>query len=271
MNTTADLPSFENPPVIEVVCGIQFKALERLLVPHFGELWERFKPDYDGCQEAPPIMPAIEQFVGLEAVEVELPTEPPLPRIWLVHKDENGLIQVQRDRFLHNWKKIRPQDQYPRYGYVKDLFEQHLATFEKFLAELNLGSLAVRQYEMTYVNHISQGEGWETLSDLASVFPDFAWRDRPERFLKVPQGRNLRLTFPVPDKSARLHATIRNAVRPDDQRPLVLFELTVRGIGTDTSRQAMWRWFDVAREWIVRGFADLTGDEIQKKVWRRTR
>jgi hypothetical protein len=26
-------------------------------------------------------------------------------------------------------------------------------------------------------------------------------------------------------------------------------------------------WFDLAREWIVRGFTDLTGTDIQKNEW----
>ncbi len=217
-------------------------------------------------------MPAIERFgPAPEPNEVEISASPPLPRVWFIHKDENGIIQVQRDRFLHNWKKVRPQDEYPRYSYVKSLFQQHLATFERCLNELNIGGLVTQQYEMTYVNHIPQGEGWQTFSEIADVFPDFAWQVRPERFLSVPDGRNLRSNFALPNQSGRLHATIRNGIRRDDQRPLVLLELTARGIGTDISREAMWNWFDMAHEWIVRGFVDLTGDEIQKKTWRRTR
>ena len=193
----------------------------------------------------------------------------PLPRVWFIHKDLHGIIQVQRDRFLHNWKKVKPDDQYPRYGHVKQLFEEHLATFETFLSELGIGTLVPCQYEMTYVNHIPRGQGWDELADLGNVFPDFAWNTREGRFLDVPQGRNLRVNFLVPDRTARLHATIRNAELKGD--PLVLFELTVRGFSPDSSREAMWRWFDLAREWIVRGFADLTGEEIQRNVWRRPR
>ena len=31
----------------------------------------------------------------------------------------------------------------------------------------------------------------------------------------------------------------------------------------------MWNWFDLAHEWIVRGFADLTTEKIQQNIWRR--
>lgn len=263
----SELPSFENPPVAEVVCGVLFDKLEKLTIPHFGGLWHCF-PDYTGCREVMPLMPVLERFEGLPPTEEQELAEVPLPRVWFVHKDQNGIIQVQRDRFLHNWKKVKVDDQYPRYGYVKKLFHEHLATFENFLSERSLGTLTPRQYEMTYVNNIPRGQGWEELADLGQVFPDFAWNNRDDRFLDVPQGRHIRANFLVPDRTARLHASIRNAEQ--NGNPLVVFELTVRGISPDPSRDAMWRWFDMAREWIVRGFADLTGEEIQQKVWRRT-
>ena len=268
--SNVDLPSFENPPVIEVVCGVQFASLAKLYIPHFGELWKRF-PDYTDCSEAPTLLPTIERFDVPSSLDVQGLAEIPLPRVWFTQRDENGLIQVQRDRFLHNWRKVRPTDEYPRYGRVKKLFQEHLSTFEKFLSDLNIGTLVPRQYEMTYVNHILKGEGWEDLADLGRVFPDFLWNLRDDRFLNVPDGHNYRVNFLFPDKTSRLYATIRSAERRPDKHPLLLFELTVRGLPVDASREAMWKWFDVAREWIVRGFADLSGEEIQQKVWRRIR
>jgi hypothetical protein len=47
-------------------------------------------------------------------------------------------------------------------------------------------------------------------------------------------------------------------------------DLTVRGIGSHRSFDDMKEWFNIARVWIVRGFTDLTTDEMQTKVWRRT-
>ena len=75
----------------------------------------------------------------------------------------------------------------------------------------------------------------------------------------------------MPDETGRLHATIRSAVRRDDNLPIILFELTARGMTKDRSKEAMWAWFDLAHEWIVRGFADLTGENMHKNVWKRTR
>ena len=110
-----------------------------------------------------------------------------LTRTWFETSDGNGLIQVQRDRFLHNWKKERDIDVYPHYDYVIGNFRRCLEKFEAFLQENKLGSIDPVQYELTYINHVPQGEGWSTFGDLGNVFPDFSWRSA-KRFLPQPEA-----------------------------------------------------------------------------------
>lgn len=266
-----NLPEFERPPVIEVVCGVLFKPLENMLAPHLGVLWERFKRTYPTCQEVPPLAPAIERFDDSAGVELTISDKPPLPRVWFVHESETGIIQVQRDRFLHNWKKVRAEDEYPRYTSVIELFREHLSTFDSFITDVGLGGIEPLQYELTYVNHIPQGEGFDSLGRIGGVLPDFGWRTDDKRFLPTPERLNWRTSFVLPNKAGRLHATIRSGVRNDDKKPLLLLELTARGFGRDGSRAEMWKWFDLGHEWIVRAFADLTAPELQRDVWKRTK
>ncbi|KPJ58593.1 MAG: hypothetical protein AMJ42_02985 [Deltaproteobacteria bacterium DG_8] len=262
------LVNYQNPPVIEVVCGILFKPIVDLLAPHLGLLWERFRSQYPNSREVPPLAPIIERFDGERQVKFELTDVPPLPRIWFIHSNGNGIIQVQRDRFLHNWRKVRPDDEYPRYHKVIKMFRNHFSVFESFLQEYNFDKIAPLQYEMTYINHIPQGQGWETISEIGELFPDFTFRSDQKRFLSQPEEVNWRTSFVLPDQAGRLHATIRQAIEKKSNRPILLLELTVRGIGSDRSPEGMWKWFDLAREWIVYGFADLTGEEVQKKIWK---
>jgi uncharacterized protein (TIGR04255 family) len=265
------LPEYENPPVNEVVCGIHFASIDTLLVPHFGIFWERFKPEYPTCQQAAPLVSLIETFTGKPGLpQAELVDVPPLPRVWFVQKDGNGLIQLQRDRLLHNWRKLKKDDQYPRYNSVFAMFSQRLETFRAFLHDEKLGHIDPLQYEMTYMNHIFQGEGWDTTCDTGRVFPDFGWRQE-SRFLPCPEGVYWRTSFVLPDDAGRLHVTIRNGESSETGQPLYLLDMTVRGIGPDRSPEAMKSWFDTAREWIVRGFTDLTSPRIQADVWRRRR
>ena len=264
-DTPRNFPDYENPPVIEVVCGVHFKTINNLLAPHLGLLWEKFKSDYPFCQEVAPLAPVIEKFEGKKQIGIEFQEVPPLPRIWFIHKNDNGIIQVQRDRFIHNWRKVRPDDEYPRYPNVIKMFKSNLSQFESFLEENNIDKLVPLQYEMTYINHIWEGDGWSNLSEIDKVLPDYSFRQNSTRFLPEPERINWRTSFILPDKAGRMHVTIRNGKRRDDDKPMILLDLTVRGI----SNEGMEAWFDLAREWIVCGFDDLTGDEIQKTIWRR--
>ena len=268
--TGTSLPEYESPPLIEVVFGIQFRKLDKLLAPHVGLLWEKFREEYSTCRELPPIAPVVERFGGKGETEVEISEVPPLPRIWFERPDGTGIIQVQRDRFLHNWKTTGPGDEYPRYHSVSKRFLQYMEKFKNFVEESGLGVLNLTQYDLTYVNHILKGEGWEDLADLGSIFPDFSWGKRKDRFLPVFSDVNWQSTVDLPEKSGRLRIGIRSGNRQEDGFPLVRFELAARGVGSDKSEEGMRDWFDTAHEWIVRGFTDLTSEEIQEKIWRRT-
>jgi uncharacterized protein (TIGR04255 family) len=267
MQELKPIPAFRDPPITEVVCGVSFKPLKSLLAPHVGLLWSSLRSDFPTCREVEPLVPVIESFD--ETSEIKDFNLPLMPRVWFISKDQNGIIQIQRDRLLQNWRKVRPTDEYPRYSKVRDDFRRHIQLLSTFLAENDLGVIELEQQELTYINHIYLGAGWETIGQLAKVFPDFGWRSG-ERFLSEPEQINWRTSFALPNKSGRMHVTIQNALRRNDGTPLLLLELTVRGMGKDKTLDGMWSWFDIAREWIVRGFTDLTGAEMHNSVWHRT-
>ncbi|NEP14223.1 MAG: TIGR04255 family protein [Symploca sp. SIO2C1] len=262
------LPSYEQPPLTEVACSVLFNSIEGLLSPYLGLLWQRFQPEYPFCDDAAPIDPRIEVF-GEQVIEpmVELTNIPQLPRVWLINNDGTRIIQIQRDRFVHNWRKNSPESEYPRYGNLIKGFQEHLSNFDAFLAEVELGKIQPLQYELTYVNQIPRGDAWSTIEDIGKVFPDFAWKANPQRFLSHPQNISWTTVFELPDKLGRLRASVKYAVL--NNHPNLVFELTVRGIGSYTSREALQNWFDIGHEWIVCAFADLTDEEIQTKIWKR--
>jgi hypothetical protein len=105
-----------------------FSNLAKLLAPHLGLLWDRYKPTYSECQELAPLAVQVEGASGAQP-GVELLEVPPLPRVWFMEPNGNRLIQVQRDRFHHNWRKINPEDEYPRHKKVLELFHDRLETF----------------------------------------------------------------------------------------------------------------------------------------------
>lgn len=266
-SNSSALPDFDKPPVVEVVCGVHFKPLKKIISPHIGLLWEKFKSDFPKCREVPLLRSVIERFDGVpqNMFDFEFGGPPPLPRIWFIDETENGIIQIQRDMFMYNWRRVRPKNAYPRYPFVINNFYKLFDSFNSFLAEENLGIIEPVQYEMTYVNHIKQGEGWETLNKIGEVFPDFAWRINEERFLSEPESINWRTSFLLPSKNGRLHLSIQSLIHKDTKRPMLNMELTARGFNNGKGFST---WFDLARKWIVLGFVDLTGANIQKHVWR---
>lgn len=260
--------NYENPPVVEVVCGVLFKPDPKLTVAHVGRLWEALGKGFDKVQEVPPLLSFVERFDPPQPEAKGIAEGRPtllMPRVWFVSGDGDHLVQFQRDRFLCNWRKLTPEHKYPDYDWVIAEFYRHLEQFEEF-SRRELGSApSYVQYELTYINHMLAGGGWNDLGDLGSVLPDFTWRKQDGRFLPVPQGLDWRLTYELPEKQGRLHVHAANGERESDNQKLLLLDLTARGYGDDLKK-----WFDLAREWIVKGFTDLTGPSMQKSIWRRT-
>jgi len=209
------LPSFGKPPVIEVVCGVQFEPVEGLLAPHLGSFWDQIRSEFPRCREVPPLIRRVEGAPGGAEVAVEWGEVPPLPRLWFIHERDNALLQIQRDMFLYNWRKVTEDDEYPRYPQVREKFADHWRLFCDFVGQRELGEITPRQYEMTYVNHIRRGQGWDRIQDLGGVIPDCAWRHVPGRFLPGPESISWRSSFAMPDAQGHLHVVVRPATHKE--------------------------------------------------------
>jgi len=253
--------TYKKPPVNEVVCGIRFQQPEELAIPHVGMLWDKFRKDYPRIQHSIPIATAPDQF-PLDKI-----TGFPLPRVWFINEQDNQLVQFQFDRLYYNWRYRN--DVYPRYLSVIKNFESTLDTFEIFLKEFNLGVLTPVECDLTYINHIEKGAGWNSIAVVSKIFKDFTWQHNKFRFLPNPVGIFWEVRYPLPDKKGHLIAKLRQATRADDKTPLLILEMITRGSGESMEREDLRKWFDVAHEWIVCGFADITTEEVQTKVWER--
>ncbi len=254
------LPSFTDPPVVEVVMGVQFEPLDKLFTPHAGLFWETVRSQYPVFKENPPIVPQMEEFKepgALKNVDLELTSVPPFPRIFFEHDSGEWLIQLQKDRFLHNWRSASSATKYPRYDAVRKKFLSQWSNFRKFIGDNELGDLKITQLEITYLNHIAP---WTDTSDIGEVFPDFQWRTC-DRVLSKPEACNISCAFMLTDETSRLRVNIKPGIHKDKGR-ILLFNLTARGAPHEQDVEA---WFDDGRGWIVRAFKDLTSQEWHKK------
>jgi len=258
------LPSFEKPPVVEVVMGVQFHPLDSLLAPHLGLFWETVRNEYPECRENVPIIPQVEEISRPGAFRepgILLTQLPNLPRVFFESTDGEWLIQLQRDRFLHNWRTHSKTSTYPRYPSVRDRFFAQWRNFTKFVQINGLGDINVTQLEITYLNHIGP---WPEDADIGDVLPDFRWRT-DKRLLAKPETCSISFAFAAKETGSRLRATVK-PVQDHEKSRLLRFELTVRGLPDDKNLE---NWFDSGRQWIVTAFADLTSKEWHKK-WGRT-
>lgn len=255
------LPSFKNPPINEVVCGVRFNPSDNFRIPHFGLLWEKFRSDYPIIQHAPPLVSAKGE------ITIDTASGIPLPRIWFINKEDDQVIQFQIDRFYFNWR--RRKNDYPRYSYVIKQFENLWNTVVNFFHEYNYGEFNPIECELSYINHIPKGEGWDTINDLSKIFSDFPWNQTTGRFLPEPENVTWQTNFKLPENKGHLTVSLKQAIRTEDKVPLIVFELTARGPVESNDKNNILKWFDLAHEWIVRGFVDLTTQDVQENIWER--
>jgi len=263
------LPEFEKPPLVEVVFGVQVKALAALKTPHVGAFWENIgKAEYPEFEEKPPLAHVIETYNGPKAdsPSIEMFETPPLPRFLFVSEDKKRLVQLQRDRFLQNWRKHGDEGQYPRYESLFPQFESSWESFSGFVRAQSLGDLQLDQYELTYVNHIEQGCGWTDEQDIDEVFPWFKCR-LEDGFSDALEEVAWRRVYRFPENAGRLHVSMQQAATIPKKTPVLVLKLTARGF----AESGLKGWFDLAHEHIVRTFADITGPSIQESTWKRQR
>jgi len=264
----AVLPDFGAPPVVETVVGYSFSPIPQWDLRHFGLFWNEVSKQYPTFQVQPPIADAadITSRVGLANLIVRAVGVTELPvRCWYVDASDARLLQLQRNRFLHNWRKVSGQETYPRYDdEIRPRFLAEWKRYVAFLQEHGLSQPEVSGWEVTYVNHFEKGREWSTLADIGRILRLWNAQSFPPR-LGVPDGLVLDLAFPI-DQNSKLAISVRPAVHQRDGREVLVLNLTARG-KVANSEQAV-QGIDSGREAIVTAFVDLTTDQMHE-LWQR--
>lgn len=268
----AHLPDFENPPVTEVLLGLQFAPVSGFQAVHLGLLWDRFRDAFPVVEEKPPLNAVFETF-GIPAAAPEIRFEllqmPMLTRLWLKEPNDVQLIQFQTDRFIHNWRKVAVGQEYPRYEAIRERFTSEIEAVRTFLADHKLGDITPNQCEVTYVNLIESPENTNLGASLAEVFQ--IWSAEGQASLRFPTedaGFTLRSVIRKDeDPIGRLIVSARPVRQPDGPVGIQL-ELTARGRPLPGTIQGAMEFLDLGRERIVQGFADITTPRMHN-LWRR--
>lgn len=207
-------------------------------------------------------------FVPSAPVRFEMLERFPGTRYLFVSDDETRLIQLQPDRFAHNWRKARDGDSYPRYDTIAAEFKERYAGVVLRVPETVLPSWA----EVTYVNHIETDPPEAAHREPARVLSFFTGIPLPgaeDEFedLQVQQRFRIRAAGEV---CGRLHVQGSAAFRNVDATPILVLTLTARVRVRGEGAEAVYAALDIGHERVVNGFTAITTREMQTH-WGRER
>ena len=254
------LPKFNAPPVQEVVLCAYFSPLASLKAFHYGDLADLWSTGYPTVLDQEPLRESLLVKGGIELLASD-----PLPRAWFLSKDEEFLIQVQRDRVVHNWR--RRDAGYPSFDELKPRFEKAFLDFQAFVKKRQLGQLRFTRAELGYINVIPiegpiKDQGLPGLiAPLTGSYSD--------DFLPRMDTASFRAEYEMRAdgrRAGRLVVSANPAEGPTGQ--VLLLEFTAQGQPRVNRLESVLAFHDVAHEWIVRGFASITTPAMHK-IWER--
>jgi uncharacterized protein (TIGR04255 family) len=266
--TMPSLPEYGKPPIEEVAIGVQFEPIAKFHAVHIGRFWTKVRDQYPNVEEQPPLQPEMEKEKPTPQVPaIMFRPVMPIPRSWFLNASGNEFIQVQPDRFLRNWRKLKADEHYPRYDCLMAKFKAELQTFKAFLNEDSLDGLPkINQCELCYVNHLEPGAGWKGFSELARLFT--LVREQEQGFLPEPELFSWQSRYKLADNMGRLHIEAQPVFRSRDFKLIISLTLKARGAPRSSSEEDVFSWFDVAHEWIVRGFDQVTAPGMHA-IWEK--
>jgi uncharacterized protein (TIGR04255 family) len=270
----SDLPDFTDPPVTEVVVGVQFNGIAGFLAPHLGLIWEEFRADFPYVEEQIPLGPTFETFGpnpgGYGSMPFAFPNMFGMPRVLFINADKTQLLQVQKDRFLHNWRKVGEGDKYPRFEGMLQTFEDGVKKLAAVIRSAHLGELVPNQCEVSYINHIKV-EGDRPFDTIEQAFGE-AMGTLTLDDLGRPEDTRFLLRYVMHNNQevpiGRLVINAEPGVLANGSA-VVQLTLTARGIPQPADIDGVSQFLQRGRQHIVRAFAKLTSEKMQQKWGRK--
>jgi uncharacterized protein (TIGR04255 family) len=205
-----DLPSFDRPPVIEVAVGVHFLRLPGLntvgLVRLVDDLWRSRYPRTVEQPLSPPLSPPGRGPM----LAFQLQAGSPPIRLWSLTEDESMLIQVQHDRLLLNWRKVKDDDPYPRYKRLRGDFAEVWQEFSSYVGDHDYyGVLQPSVAEVSFFNRVPMGS--------ATEIPTFVKALNPEWSLSGQIATAYQLEREITDLLSAGHQNIALNYRPENE------------------------------------------------------
>lgn len=261
----AHLPDFEQPPLSEVVLGIQYTPPKDSFALYAGKVRDLFADEFPEVREHKALKPYFETF-GPGAPKPRAPASSDgsalAGRLWFVAPGQGRVLQVQRDRFVLNWHLTPTQSPYPRFERIFQEYQEALGRLEALFQGLGYGALKVNQCEVSYINMIpvqryEQAGEWLNFLSVSA----FAAEYLNTKVVELVKDRDDR-------PYARMYCEIQSMTHKINASKAIAMMLSIRGLADTDTVAGAYEFIKDGRERIVTRFAELTTDAAHK-AWRR--
>lgn len=261
------LPDFTDPPLDEVVLGVQFAPVPGYASVHSMKVWDLFKAEFPRVQELPVLEPQFETFGGSGAQagpRIQVGTLPVGSRLWFLSEDENHLVQFQPDRFITNWRRNPNIQPYPRFEGLAKAFETNIRKLASHLdSEFNY-QMTINQAEVAYINIIPV----DSFSDVSAWFE--LWNGGTFEVEAVNTSFNEVIKGMDGKPFARLSHQVQSVFSANGKQRAFRLSLTFKGKPAGDDIKSAMAFLGTGRELIVTRFGEITTEEAQTK-WGKVR
>lgn len=263
MKRPRKLPDFRNPPINEVVFGVQYAPIQGYQQIYAKDVWALFENEYPLVEEHEPLPPSLENF-GYSSHQINLGFVRGAmhDRFWFLNQNKTELIQFQRDKFIHNWRKVGDEtNEYPRFEKIIPKFSKELSALESFYIEnFGVNKIEINHCEISYINNIY----FEDIEEL-KLNQIFSFISEEQSFEEFSCGFSNFLRKEDEQPYARFQCKIEQAFS-SSKGPLYRMTLSVKGIPNGGKIEDAINFIKHGRIEVVNYFKKLTGSEVHK-LW----
>lgn len=265
MERPKHLPDFSNPPLDEVVLGVQFEPIPGYSSVHGHGIWNLFREKYPAVQEKPVLDPKFETFGGFSTqgnVELKFGAPSPGCRFWFISADQGHLLQFQPNRFLINWRKRPNSETYPRFESIAEEFRANLLALSQHVRDRFDHEISINQVEVTYINVIPvqdfcEAGNWFSIWNSKSIQAEIL----ATNFSEVHHDEENK-------PFARLFHEIQCGQTVDGKQKSYRMSLEFRGKPSGKDVPSAMQFLRVGREKIVLRFDEITTEQAHT-LWRK--
>lgn len=219
-----------NPPIIELVIGVQFTTERPVDSRKLVLFWnERLRTTYPHCAEAPALDDTFEKF-GDEnrghppMLQFRVEQLPQL-RYQVSNADTGRMVQIQATRLVANW--IKRSTDYPRFSAIHADLRATYQLWQDYATDNDVGEVVPNQWELCYVNLIPQGPLWESPRDWHRISNIFAVESDGFPPLEL-EDRRFQWRLLMPERTGRITLTAQ-PTRNKDGTPALQLTILARG------------------------------------------